>query len=158
VTGERADASALGLREEGMIGEAVVLQQVRERAGATAKAERIDRQHRELVPHVIPTVARGLILPRERLSHDDPQGVARRRAMAGGEQELVTVGMLRAPVVEVQAAALATGEVGDDVEWRVRERAAKMTGLRVIAQQHQGHARHEPDVFQPVDVGQIGTL
>ena len=37
-----------------------------------------------------------------------------------------------------------------DVVGRVSERAAEMAGLRVIPEQSQGHAGHEPDVLEPL--------
>ena len=78
--------------------------------------------------------------------------------MAAGQHELVAVGMLGPPVVEAQAAQLRPGQVHRHVVRRVGERPAEVPGLRVVAQQHQGHARHEADVFQPFEIGgaQIG--
>ncbi len=106
VAGERADSAALGLGEQRMIGEAVVLEQRREGAGAAPEAERVDRQHRELGVDVIAAIARGFVLPIERLAHDHPQRVAGRGAVARGQHELVAIRMLGTPIVEVQAAAL----------------------------------------------------
>ena len=104
VTGERADPATLGLGEQGMIGETVVLQQRREGAGAAPEAERIDRQHRDLGSDVIAAIARGLVLPVERLAHDHPQRIAGRSAVARGQHELVAIRVLGASIVEVQAA------------------------------------------------------
>ena len=61
-----------------MIGEAVVFEQRREGAGAAPKAERVDRQHREIGRHVIAAIAGGFVLPVERFAHDHPQRVAGR--------------------------------------------------------------------------------
>jgi hypothetical protein len=35
-----------------------------------------------------------------------------------------------------------------DVERRIRQRAAEMPGLRVVAEQREGHTGHVADVFQ----------
>ena len=72
--------------------------------------------------------------------------------MAGGEHELVAVGMLRAAVVVAKAAELRPGQMHRDVVGRIGERPAEVAGLRVIAEQGQGHARHEPDVLEPLFV------
>jgi hypothetical protein len=44
-----------------MIGEAVVLEQRREGAGAAPEAERVDGQHRKLGGDVIAAIARGCV-------------------------------------------------------------------------------------------------
>ena len=63
--------------------------------------------------------------------------------------------MLGTSIVEVQPAAVATGEMRDDVERRVGQRPAEMSGLRVVAEQHQRHARHEADVFELLLVAEV---
>ena len=100
--------------------------------------------------HVVLLVAGRLELPVEGLAHDHPQGVAGGRAMAGGKHELVAVRMLRAPVIVAKAAKLRSGQVHRDVVRRIGERPAEVAGLRVIPEQGQGHARHEPDVLEPL--------
>ena len=62
-------------------------------------------------------------------------------------------GMLGSPVVEAQAAQLGPGQVHGHVVWRVGERSAEVSGLRVVAEQHERHARHEADVFETLPVG-----
>ncbi len=73
--------------------------------------------------------------------------------MAGGEHELVAVGVLRAAIVVAKAAEIGAGQMHGDVVGRVGERAAEVPGLGVVAQEHQGHARHAPDVFQVLAIG-----
>ena len=150
--GERVNAAPafLRLREERVVGEPLILQQRLQRAGAAAEAERVDREEAVLRRDVVLLVAGRLELPVQRLAHDHPEGVARRRAMAGGEHELVAVGMLRPAVVVAQAAELRPGQVHRDVVRRIGERPAEVAGLRVIPEQGQGHARHEPDVLEPL--------
>ena len=63
VAGQRADAAALGLREQRMIGEPLILQQRLQRAGAAAEAQRVDRQHRDRRLDVVAAVAGRLVLP-----------------------------------------------------------------------------------------------
>ena len=48
VAGQRLDAAQLRLGEERMVGEPLVLQQRGQRAGAAAKAQRVNRQHRHV--------------------------------------------------------------------------------------------------------------
>ena len=59
VAGERLDAARLGLREQRMVGQPLVLQQRLQRAGAAAEAERVDRQDRHLRIDVVAPVAGG---------------------------------------------------------------------------------------------------
>ncbi len=157
MSGERADAASvgLGLREERMIGEAVFLQQRLECAGAAAEAKRVHRQHRVFRRHVIALVSGRLELLPERLAENHPERVARRRAVASGQHELVAVRMLRAAIVVVQSALRLSRQMRGDVERRVGERSAKMARLRVVAEQHQRHARHEADVFHMLQVGLV---
>ena len=138
-----------------MIGEAVVLEQRGERAGAAPEAERVDRQHRELGSDVVAAIAGGLVLPRERFAHDHPQRVAGRGAVARGQHELVAIRMLGTSIVVVQPAAVATGEMRDDVERRVGQGPAEMSGLRVVAEQHQRHAGHEADVLELLQIADV---
>ena len=154
VARERVDAAPafLGLGEERVVGEPVILQQRLQRAGAAAEAERVDREEAVLGRDVILLVAGRLELPVQRLAHDHPERIAGRRAVACGEHELVAVGMLRAPVVVAKPAELGAGQVHGDVVRRVGERAAEVAGLGVVAEQRQRHARHEPDVFEPLFV------
>ena len=56
--------------------------------------------------------------------------------------------MLGTADVIAQAAAFRAQKMGGDVEGRIGQRAAEVTGLGVVAQQHQGHAGHEPDIFK----------
>ena len=72
--------------------------------------------------------------------------------MAGGEHELVAVGMLRAPVIVAKAAERRPGQMHRDVVRRIGKRPAEVARLRVIPEQGQGHARHEPDVLEPLFV------
>ena len=72
--------------------------------------------------------------------------------MAGGEHELIAVGVFRTPVVVAEAAEFRTHQVRGHIVRRVGQRTTKMAGLRVIAEQDQGHARHIADVFQALAV------
>ena len=76
--------------------------------------------------------------------------------MAAGEHELVAEGMLGAAIVVAQAAEFGPGEMGGHVKGRIGQRSAEMTGLRIVAEQHQGHAGHVPDVFQAFAVKRRG--
>ena len=150
VARERVDAAPAFpcLGEERVVGEPLVLKQRLQRAGAAAETERVDREEAVLRRHVVLLVAGCLELPVQRFAHDDPQRVARRRAMAGREHEFVTIGMLRTTVIVPQAAERGPSQMHGDVVGRVSERAAEMAGLRVIPEQCQGHAGHEPDVLE----------
>ena len=148
--GVDAAPAFLRLGEERVVGETVFLQQRLERAGAAAEAERVDREKTVLRRDVVLLVAGRLEFPVQRLAHDHPEGVAGGRAVARGEHELVAIGMLRAPVVVAKAAEPGPGQVHRDVVGRVGERTAEVAGLRVIPEQGQGHARHEPDVLEPL--------
>ena len=72
--------------------------------------------------------------------------------MPTGEHEFVTEGMLWPAVVVAQPAELRPGQMRSDIVGRVRQRPAKMSGLGIIAEQHQGHTGHIPDVFEPLPV------
>ena len=138
------------LGEERVVGKSLVLQQRLQRAGAAAEAERVDREKPVLGRDVVLLVAGRLELPVERFAHDHPEGIARGRAVSGGEHELVAVGMLRPAIVVAQAAKLRPGQVHRDVVRRIGERPAKVARLSVIPEQGQGHACHEPDVLEPM--------
>ena len=148
VPGERPDPATLGLREQRIVDEIVIGEEVLQRAGAPAEAQRIDRQHREIGRDVVPAIACCLIFSRERLAHDHPQGVTRRRAVTGGEHELVAVGMLGAAVIEAEPSPVGAGQMCRDIERRVCQGPAKMSRLGVVAQEHERHAGHEAHVFQ----------
>jgi hypothetical protein len=68
--------------------------------------------------------------------------------VAGGEHEFVGVGVLGAAVIVAKAARLGAGQMDGDVIGSVGERSAEVPGLRIVAEQGEGHTRHEPDVFQ----------
>ena len=144
---ESADAAVLRLRETRMVGEAVGREQVLQRAGGSSEAQRIDRQHGDLRRDVVAAVAGRFELPRQGFTEDHPERVAGRGAVARRQHEFVGVRMLRAAIVVVQTTLRAAGKMRGDVEGRIREGSAKMAGLRVIAEQHQRHGRHEADVF-----------
>ncbi len=72
--------------------------------------------------------------------------------MAAGKHELVGVGVLRPPIVEPQSAQRGSGEMHGDVVGRVCQRPAEVSRLRVVPKQHQGHAGHEPHVFQALPI------
>ena len=61
---------------------------------------------------------------------------------------LSPIGMLGTAIVVAQAAELRPHQMDRHVVGRVGQRSAEVPGLRIVAQQHQGHAGHEPDVFQ----------
>jgi hypothetical protein len=156
VAGERLDAARFRLREQRVVGEPMVLQQRLHRAGAAAETERVDRKNRHLGVGVVAPIAGRAELPFQRLTHDHPQRITGRDAVPAGQHELVAVGMLGTPVVEPQSAPLRPGQVRRHVVGRVGERPTEVPGLRVVTEQHQGHAGHEADVFQPFEIG--GTL
>ena len=60
--------------------------------------------------------------------------------------------MFRAAVVVPQAAELGPDQMQGDVVRRVGKRPAEVTGLGVVTQQHQGHARHEANIFDAVAI------
>src|SRR5580765_1632958 len=68
--------------------------------------------------------------------------------MAGREHELVAERMLRASIVVAQTTQLRAGEMHRNVVRGVRQRAAEVTGLRVIAKQRERHAGEKPDILQ----------
>ena len=72
--------------------------------------------------------------------------------MAARQHELVAVGMLGTPIVVAQAAEIGTRQMHRDVVRRVGQRSAEMPGLRIVAEQDQGHAGHEADVFQSLAI------
>ena len=152
VAGERADTAALGFGEQRMIGQTIFLQDRRQRARAAAETQRVDAEHRDVRIDVIALVAGGLVFARQRFAHDHPQRVAGGDAVAAGQHELVAVGMLGTAIVVAQAAEVGTGEMHGDVVGRVGQGSAEMPGLRVVAEQDQGHAGHEADVFQTLAV------
>ena len=123
-----------------------------QRAGAAAKSQRVDRQHGDLRIDVIALVAGGFEFALQRLAHDHPQRVAGGDVVAAGQHELVAEGMLGTAVVVAHAAQFRPGQVRRDVEGRVGQRPAEVPGLRIIPEQHQGHAGHVPDVFQAFPV------
>ena len=125
VPGERPDAPPLRLRERRMIGQTVIGQQRLQRAGAAAESQRIDRQHRDIRRDVVTPIPGRLVFAEQRFAHDHPQGIAGRRAVAGGEHELVAVRVFGAAVVEPEAPVLVTGQVGDDVERAYRPAARR---------------------------------
>ena len=76
--------------------------------------------------------------------------------VAARQHELVAVGMFGTAIVVAQAAEIGTGQMHGDVVGRVGQRSAEMPGLGVVAEQDQGHAGHEADVFQTLAiVGQV---
>ena len=111
MAGQRLDAARLGLGEQRMVGQTVVLQQGLQRARAAAESERIDRQHGDLGIDVIALVAGQLELALQRLAQDHPQRVAGRHAVARRQHELVAEGMLGAAIVVAQAAELRPGQM-----------------------------------------------
>ena len=148
VAGEGFDAAQFGLGEERMVGESLGFEESFQSAGAAAESEGVDGQHGVVRIGLVALVAGGFEAALQRLAHDHPQGVAGGDVVAAGEHELVAEGMLGAAIVVAQATELGSGEVRGDVEGRVGEGSAEVPGLRVVAEQHQGHAGHVPDVFE----------
>ena len=68
--------------------------------------------------------------------------------MAGGQHESIGVRMLGTAVVEAKPAGGRSRQMSRDIEWCVGHRTTKVSGLRVIAEQRQRHARHEADIGQ----------
>ncbi len=147
VTGQRLNATRLGLSEQRVIGQAVILKQRLHRARAAAKPKRVNWQNRNMGIGEIAFLARCLVLARQSLAHDHPQRIARRNAVPAGEHELVAIGMLGTAIIVTQPAQFRPGEVYRHVVRRVRERTAKVPRLGIVPQQHQGHAGHEPDIL-----------
>ncbi len=145
---ERANAAAFRLREQRIVFQPRVLQQRLQRARAAPESQRVDRQHRDVRIDVITRIAGLLILAIQRLAHDHPQRVAGGNRVARRHHEFVGVRMLRPAVIVTQSAVFRTGQMRRNVVRRVGQRSAQMPGLRVIAQQHQGHAGHESNVVE----------
>src|SRR5215469_14929856 len=116
--------------------------------GAAAKTQRVDGQHGEVGGDAVTRIARSLMLAIHGLALDHPQRVTRRRAMAAGQHELVAVRMFGSSIVVAETAQFGAHEVRRHIERRVRQRPAEVPGLRVVAEQREGHAGHEADVFQ----------
>jgi hypothetical protein len=56
--------------------------------------------------------------------------------------------MLRAAVIETESAVFRTDQMRRNIVRCVGERSTEMPGLRVISQQHQGHAGHVSNVVE----------
>ncbi len=89
------------------------------RAGAPAKAQRIDTQHGDVRIHIVTPVAGGFEFARQRFAHNHPERVASGDAVAARQHEFIAVGMLGTPIVVTQAAEIRTRQVYRDVVGRV---------------------------------------
>jgi hypothetical protein len=145
---ERTNAAAFRLREQRMVFQIRFVQQRLQRARAAPESQRVDRQHRDLRVDAITRIAGLLILAIQRLAHDHPQRVARGDRVARRQHELVGVRMLRPAVIVTESAVFRTGQMRRNIVRCVGERSAEMPGLRVISQQHQGHAGHVSNVVE----------
>ena len=148
VASQRLYPAQLCLRKKRMVGQPLVFQECLQSTGAAAEPESVDGQDRLVGIGAIAFVARRLIFAFQRLAHDHPKRVTGGNVVAARQHELVAEGMFGAPVIVTQAAELRAGEVRGYVEWGVGERSAEVAGLRIVPQQHQGHAGHVPDVFE----------
>ena len=146
------DAADFGLREKRMIGKTLSFEERLERARAAAKSQRINRQDGGLRVDVVPFVAGGFEFAFQRLAHDHPKRVARGDVVSARQHEFVAEGMFGTPVIVAQAAQFRSREMGCHVEGRVGQWSAEVPGLRIVPEQHQGHAGHVPDVFQAFPV------
>jgi hypothetical protein len=75
--------------------------------------------------------------------------------MAGREHELVAVGMLRTPVIVAKSAEGRPGEMHGDVVGRIGKRTAEMAGLRIVTEQGEGHAGHEPHILEALFICRV---
>ena len=89
-----------------------------------------------------------MIFAFQRLAHDHPKRVAGGNVVSARQHELVAEGMLGTPVIVTQSAQFRSREMRRHVKGRVGQRSAEVPGLRIVPEQHQGHAGHVPDVFQ----------
>src|SRR4030095_3234327 len=117
-----------------MIRETLIRKQRLERACPAAEAERINGKHRHVGCDLIATIAGRLIFAMHRFAHDHPQRVASRRAVAGGQHELIRIWMLRPAVIKTETTLLWPGEMGDDIERGIGERSTEVSCLRIIAE------------------------
>ena len=121
-------------------------------SGAAAKTQRIDAQNGILRVHIVARIARARMLARHGLAHDHPQRIRGGDIMPACEHELVAERMLGLAVVVAQSAQLRPGQMHGNVERRVGQRPAKMPCLRIVPEQHQGHAGHVPDVLKALTI------
>ena len=152
VPGQRADAADLGLGEQGVVRQPVVLQQRRQGAAPAPESQRVDRQHAHVGIDCVAVIARRGVLLRHGLAHDHPEGVGRGDVVPAGQHEAVAKRVLGPAIVISQRAVLGSAEMQGHVVWRIGQRPAEVAGLGVVAQQHQRHRGHEPNVFDPIAV------
>jgi hypothetical protein len=61
--------------------------------------------------------------------------------------------MLRPAVIKTETTLPGSGEMRDDIEWRIGERPTEMPGLRIITEQHQRHTCQVADIFKLFALG-----
>ena len=101
---------------------------------------------------VEPLVAGGGVPARHRFAHDHPQRIQRRDVVAAGQEQLVAERVFRPPVVVAQAAVLGARQMQADVVGRVRQGAAEVPGLLVVAEQRQGHRGQKAHVLEALAI------
>ncbi len=148
VSRKRTNAPVFRLRKQRIVFQSRIAQQRLQRAGAAPESQRVDRQHGNQRVNVITRIAGLLILAVQRLSHDHPQRIARWNRMAGREHEFIAVRVFRPAVIVTESAVFRPDQMGRNVIRCVGQRSAEMPGLRVISQQHQGHAGHVSNVVE----------
>ena len=147
-----ADAAQLGLREQRVVGQAVIGEQGGQGAGPAPEPETVDRQQPQLRIRVVAVIAGGGAAARQRFAHDHPQRVGGGNVVPAGEQEAVRERVLGPAVVVAQPTGVGARQVERDVVRGIGQRAAEVPGLRVVAEQGQGHGGEKADLFEPLRV------
>ena len=83
---QRAYAPQLRLREQGIVDQAVVLEQAREHAGTAPEAEAVDGQEGDLGVDMVAGIPGRCVATGHGFAHDHPKRVERRDVVAAGEQ------------------------------------------------------------------------
>ena len=149
VAGQGLDPARLGLREQGIVDKIVFLKNGRHGIGAAAKADGVDRQHRDMRIDIIALVATQLEFALQGLAQHHPERITGGDAVTRRHHELVGKGVLGPAVIIAHAAMVRAGQMRRHIEGRIGQRPAKMSGLGIVPQKGQGHAGHEPDIFHP---------
>ena len=144
---QRSDAAYLSLRHCGMVCEVEVGQQRVQRAPAPSKAEAVYREHASVMVNGVARIAGLGVFARQRFAHNHPQRIGNGGVVSARKHKSVGVGMLRMAVVIAQSAHIRPRQVQRHGVGRVCQRPAEVSGLRVVAQQHQRHSREEAHIL-----------
>ena len=143
-----ADAAQPGLREQRVVGQAVIGEQGGQGAGPAPEPETVDRQQSQLRIRVVAVIAGGGAAARQRFAHDHPQRVGGGDVVAAGEQEAVRERVLGVTVVVAQPTGVGARQVECDVVRGVGQRPAEVAGLRVVAEQGEGHGGQKAHLLE----------